>query len=81
VLVLRTEQYRELQAASQTLPGVLSAVLQGRSVRVTLPAGADPEPVLGALLTQGFAFTPSAPELPSLEDFFVDLVNQDRATS
>jgi ABC-2 type transport system ATP-binding protein len=80
VLVLRTETYRQLQAASQSLPGVLSAVLQGRSVRLTLPAGAEPGPVLEGLRAKGFAFTPSAPELPSLEDFFVDLVNQDRAT-
>jgi len=79
VLVLRTDRYRELQTAAQALPGVLSAVLQGRSVRVTLPADADGRALLDQVRALGIPFTPSVPELPSLEDFFVDLVHRDRA--
>lgn len=64
-----------LQARAEALPGVLSAVLQGRTVRLTLPAGADPAPILEAL-SAGDGLEPGAPELPSLEDLFVDLVTR-----
>jgi len=79
VLALRTDRYRELLAATQGLPDILSAIMQGRSVRVTLPAGLEPGPVLERIRALGIPFTAAEPELPSLEDFFVDLVRQDRA--
>ena len=79
VLVLRTDQYRQLQAAARTLPGILSRGRQGRSVRVTLAAATDPNAVLASLQALGIPFTAGAPELPSLEDFFVDLVERGHA--
>jgi ABC-2 type transport system ATP-binding protein len=78
VLTLQGPDYRGLQAGARDLPGVLSAVLQGRSVRITLPADREPGPVLGALRALGLPFEASAPELPSLEDLFVDLVDSSR---
>jgi len=79
VLVLRTPEYRRLQAAALAIPQVTSSVLQGRAVRVTIPEDTDPAAVLAAVAALGLPFTPAEPELPSLEDFFVDLVDQDRA--
>jgi ABC-2 type transport system ATP-binding protein len=79
VLALRTPEYRALRAAAEKIPGVLSAVLQGRSVRLTCAEDTDPAAILGAVAALGLPFTPGEPELPSLEDFFVDLVDQDRS--
>lgn len=81
VVSLRGERFRELQVAARDLPGVRDAVLQGRTVRVSLPEGWDPTGLLAALEAQGFAFTAQAPERPSLEDLFVDLVRQDRGAA
>ncbi|MBI4913011.1 MAG: ABC transporter ATP-binding protein [Acidobacteria bacterium] len=78
VLVLRGDAYRGLRAAAAGMPGVLSAVLQGRSVRLALPAKADPGGILDSLAALGLDFEASEPELPSLEDLFVDLVRLDR---
>jgi len=81
VLALRSPEFRRLQEAARALPGVTSAVLQGRSVRLTYPAGGDPAAILQAVASLGLPFTPAEPELPSLEDFFVDLVDQDRGNA
>ena len=81
VVPLRGERFRELQAAARSLPSVRDAVLQGRTVRVSLPEGGDPSGLLASLEAQGFAFTAQAPERPSLEDLFVDLVRQDRGVA
>ncbi|WP_306601356.1 ABC transporter ATP-binding protein [Geothrix sp. 21YS21S-2] len=78
VLSLRTPEYRRLQEAARAIPGVLSAVLQGRSVRLTYAEGGDPGAILQAVASLGLPFAPAEPELPSLEDFFVDLVDQGR---
>jgi ABC-2 type transport system ATP-binding protein len=79
VLSLRTPEYRRLQEAARSLPGVLSAVLQGRAVRLTYAEGTEPAAILDAVSSLGLPFQPAEPELPSLEDFFVDLVDQARA--
>ena len=79
VLPVRTEAFREFQARAQGLPDVRSAVLQGRGVRVAFDAGVPPARVLAALEGLGLPFTALEPELPSLEDFFVDLVGRERA--
>lgn len=81
VLALRTPEYRQLQEAARGIPGVLSAVLQGRSVRLTYPEATDPGAILSAVAALGLPFAPAEPELPSLEDFFVDLVDQDRGNA
>lgn len=73
VLDLRCERFRELQQAALALPGLLSAELLGRGLRLSLPADADPAPALAALEAQGFQFRASPPELPSLEDLFIDM--------
>jgi ABC-2 type transport system ATP-binding protein len=78
VLELRSERFRELQLAARQLPGVLSAELLGRSVRLSMPAGMAPEALLTRLREDGHAFSARAPELPSLEDLFVDLVQRTR---
>ena len=80
VVELRTDHYRRLQAEAGALPGVLSAIMQGRGVRVTLPAELPAEPVLQSIRDLGIPFTASEPELPSLEDFFVDLVHRQSRT-
>lgn len=81
VLALRAERFRELQAVASGLPGVHEAVLQGRTVRISLREGEDPHALLGALEARGFTFKAEAPERPSLEDLFVDLVRQDRGAA
>lgn len=81
IVALRGERFRELQVAARALPEVQDAVLQGRTVRVSLPEGTDPRSVQAALQVQGFTFTAQAPERPSLEDLFVDLVRQDRGAA
>jgi ABC-2 type transport system ATP-binding protein len=78
VLDLRCERFRDLQQASLALPDILSAELLGRGLRLSLPAGVDPAPLLMNLKSQGFDFTASRPELPSLEDLFIDLVQKSR---
>ena len=78
VLRLRTEAFRELRLAAAQLPGVHSALLQGRSVRLSLPADSDEKGILTTLRNQGHVFEAFAPELPSLEDFFIDLVRRSR---
>ena len=78
VIEMRTEQFRELQRATQTQPGTLSAELMGRGVRLSMARDANPGPVLASLRQQGFSFEAKAPELPSLEDLFIDLVQQSR---
>ncbi|OQA36267.1 MAG: putative ABC transporter ATP-binding protein YbhF [Acidobacteria bacterium ADurb.Bin340] len=81
VLTLRTERFRELRTLASGLPGVHDVLLQGRSVRISFPEGVDPNSLLGALESRGFTFTAQAPERPSLEDLFVDLVRQDRGAA
>jgi ABC-2 type transport system ATP-binding protein len=79
VIELRSESYRAIQKTALGLPGVLSAELMGRGVRLSLLALQDPAPILNALKQQGFAFEALTPELPSLEDLFIDLVEQGRS--
>ena len=78
VIELRAEGFRELRDAARTHPEVLAAELLGRSVRLSLPASADPAALLSALRQAGHAFEALPPELPSLEDLFVDLVQRSR---
>ncbi len=78
VIEVRTERFRELQHAAVALPQVVSSELMGRGVRLSLAVNASPDPVLGALRQQGFSFESTAPELPSLEDLFINLVQQSR---
>ncbi len=80
VIEVRTEQFRELQRATREVPGIIASELMGRGVRLSLPAEAQAGPVLAALRQRGFAFEASAPELPSLEDLFIDLVQQSRTS-
>jgi hypothetical protein len=79
VVELRGEGFRDLRAAARAHPEVLAAELLGRSVRLSLPADADPAPLLAALRAEGHAFEALPPDLPSLEDLFVDLVQRARA--
>ncbi|WP_291271270.1 ABC transporter ATP-binding protein [Geothrix sp.] len=79
VVELRTEGFRALRAAARTHPEVLAAELLGRSVRLSLPAEADPSSLLATLRQAGHTFEALPPELPSLEDLFVDLVQRSRA--
>jgi ABC-2 type transport system ATP-binding protein len=81
VLALRAEDYRALQAAARREPEVRSAELAGRGVRLALAAELDPGPLLARLRAQGQAFQAAPPELPSLEDFFVHLVQSQRAAA
>ena len=78
ILELKTERFRELQAEARQLTEVQSAELLGRSVRLSLPTGMPPDPVLDRLRAQGFQFETLPAELPSLEDLFIDLVQKDR---
>ncbi len=78
VLELRTQRYRELQAEARKMPGVQAAELLGRAVRISLAAGADPAPMESKLRGLGFEFEMLPPDLPSLEDLFIDLVEQGR---
>lgn len=78
IIELKTERFRELQAEARKVPDIESAELLGRSVRLAFLAGMNPEPVLAGLRAQGFAFEALPPELPSLEDLFIDLVQKDR---
>ncbi|WP_306591956.1 ABC transporter ATP-binding protein [Geothrix sp. 21YS21S-4] len=79
VVELRGEGFRELRAAARAHPEVLAAELLGRSVRLSLPADADSAPLLAALRAEGHTFQALPPDLPSLEDLFVDLVQRSRA--
>ena len=79
VVEIRCDGFRELQARARLLPGVLAAELQGRAVRLSLDAGEDPAPLLDSLRATGLVFEALPPELPSLEDLFVDLVQRTRA--
>jgi len=81
VVELRSDRFRELQAEARTLPEVLAAELQGRAVRLSLASDRDPAPVLARLRTAGLGFEALPPELPSLEDLFVDLVQRTRAAA
>ncbi len=81
VVELRSDQFRELQSEARRLSGILAAELQGRAVRISLPAEVDPAPVLARLRNAGFAFEALPSELPSLEDLFVDLVQRSRAAA
>jgi ABC-2 type transport system ATP-binding protein len=78
VVELRTDHFRELQQAVRLHPEVLSAELMGRSVRLSLPSNLDPAPLLAQLRAEGHPFEALAPEPPSLEDLFVDLVQRSR---
>ena len=80
VVELRSDRFRELQAGARRLPEVLAAELQGRAVRLSMHAGVNPAPVLARLREDGFDFEALEPELPSLEDLFVDLVQRSRTT-
>lgn len=81
VVELRSDQFRELQSEARRLPDILAAELQGRAVRISLPAEVDPAPFLARLRNAGFAFEALPSELPSLEDLFVDLVQRSRAAA
>jgi ABC-2 type transport system ATP-binding protein len=81
VLELRTDAFRALQTAARGLSGVLAAELQGRAVRLSLAAEADPAPLLERLRAAGLPFEALPAELPSLEDLFVDLVQRSRAAA
>ncbi len=78
VVRLRSAAFRELRGAAERIRGVDSALLQGRSVRLSLPAEWPEDAVLQALHEQGFAFQAFPAEQPSLEDFFIDLVRRNR---
>jgi ABC-2 type transport system ATP-binding protein len=78
VVELRSEAYRELQAEARRRPEVLAAELMGRGVRLSLPRDLDPAPTLSHLAATGHAFHALPPEAPSLEDLFIDLVEQGR---
>lgn len=78
ILELKTERFRDLQAVARALPEVHSAELLGRSVRLSMAAGLAPEPILAQLKAQGFTFEALPPEMPSLEDLFIELVQKDR---
>ncbi len=78
VIELRTERFRELQAAARRHPEVLAAELLGRSVRLSLPGSLEPKPLLNQLQLEGFVFEALPAEQPSLEDLFVDLVQRSR---
>jgi hypothetical protein len=47
-------------------------------VRLALAAGQPTEAVLAGLRSRGLSFEAGAPESPSLEDLFIDLVQQSR---
>jgi hypothetical protein len=79
VLELRSERFRELQREALRQPGVLSAELMGRGVRLALPAGHAAGPVLAGLQAAGLAFEAGPAEAPSLEDLFIELVQVSRA--
>lgn len=79
VLELRAEDYRALRAAARRAPEVLAAELAGRGVRLSLPAALNPAPLLAQFRAQGHSFQAGSPEMPSLEDFFVHLVQTRRA--
>ncbi len=79
VLRLRSGAYRELRAAAELVPGVQGALLQGRTVRLSLPEHLPEAGILETLRGQGHAFVASPAEPPSLEDFFIDLVRRSRA--
>lgn len=81
VIEVRSDHFRELQAQARALPGVLAAELQGRAVRLSLARDTDPAPLLDRLRAMGLAFAALPPELPSLEDLFVDLVQRSRAAA
>lgn len=78
VIPLHGTDFQAIQRAASRRPEVHSAILQGRTVRLSLEASQDPEPTLAGLREQGLSFTPGSAELPSLEDLFVDLVQQNR---
>ncbi|MFN8009769.1 MAG: ABC transporter ATP-binding protein [Holophagaceae bacterium] len=78
VVEVRAEGFRELRQAALNLPEVLDAELMGRGVRLSLDAETPAEAVLGRLRSMGLAFAPMAPELPSLEDLFISLVQASR---
>jgi ABC-2 type transport system ATP-binding protein len=78
VIELRSEHFRELQQSSRSQPEVLAAELLGRSVRLSLVGGLDPAGLLSRLKGEGHVFEALPPEPPSLEDFFVDLVQRSR---
>ncbi len=81
VVEVRTERFRELQAEAARHPGVIDAELMGRGVRLSLSAQADSEAVLTHLRGLGLVFEPKPPELPSLEDLFIKLVQDSRKDS
>jgi ABC-2 type transport system ATP-binding protein len=78
VVEVRTESFRELRQAALNHPEVLDAELMGRGVRLSLAADAPSRAVLDHLRATGLAFEPMAPELPSLEDLFISLVQASR---
>ncbi len=78
VVELRTEAFRELRQEALKHPEVVSAELMGRGVRLSLASDARSEAVLAHLRSLGLAFEPMAPELPSLEDLFISLVQASR---
>ena len=81
VVEVRTERFRELQTEAAKHPDVIDAELMGRGVRLSLPTSASPEGVLAHLRGLGLTFDPKAPELPSLEDLFIKLVQDSRKDS
>lgn len=81
VVELRSDHFRELQTEARKLPEVLAAELQGPAVRLSLAMDRDPGPVLNRLQEAGLDFQALPPELPSLEDLFVDLVQRTRAVA
>ena len=78
VVELRSEAFSELREAARAQAGVQSAELLGRTVRLSLPCGTDPGDLLARLRAGGHRFEAQEPELPSLEDLFVDLVQRSR---
>jgi ABC-2 type transport system ATP-binding protein len=81
ILRLRSDAFRELRTAAERVQGVQSALLQGRSVRLSIPAALPEAGILQSLRDQGHTFEAFPPEPPSLEDFFIDLVRRDRASA
>lgn len=78
VIPLQGTEFQALRLAASQMPEVHSAILQGRTVRLSFEASQNPEPTLVRLREQGLNFTSGPTELPSLEDLFVDLVQQNR---
>jgi ABC-2 type transport system ATP-binding protein len=76
VLEVRVEPVIPALAALETLPIVRDAALYGAAIHAIVPDAAAADPVAAHLRTQGFAVDSVDAILPSLEDVFVNLVEE-----